>query len=116
MCILLFQKEHEASTRIFICHSCGFPNSMTLERCFSTSNILFSKGRTSTSQSTLFERLIIYWNGIPTAKYDPRQAVSKFFCDKKRQESRPTVHIYKEREFISKFFLRVSLVKCDCPL
>ena len=89
---------------------------MTVERCFSTFDILFSKGRTSTSQSTLFERLIIYWNGVPTAKYDPRQAVSKFFCDKKRRESRPTVHIYKEREFISKFFFRVSSVKCDCPL
>ena len=92
------------------------PDSMTVERCFSTFNILFSKGRTSTSQSTLFEGLIIYWNGIPTAKYDPRQSVSKFFCYKKRRESRPTVHIYKEMEFISNFFLRVSSVKCDCPL
>ena len=65
------------------------PDSMTVERCFSTFDILFSKGRTSTSQSTLFERLIIYWNGVPTARYDPRQAVSRFFCDKKRRESRP---------------------------
>ena len=80
------------------------PDSMTVERCFSTFNILFSKGRSSTSQSTLFERLIIYWNGVPTAKFDPRQAVTKFFNVKERKEARPSVHIYKEREFISKFF------------
>ena len=109
MCILIFQKEHWASTRIFICHSCGLPDSMTVERCFSTFNIHFNKGRTSTSQSTFFERLIIYWNGVPTAKYDPRQAVSKFFSDKQRRESRPSLHIYKEREFISKFFFEGQL-------
>ena len=80
------------------------PDSMTVERCFSTFNILFSKGRSSTSQPTLFERLIIYWNGVPTAKFDPRQAVTKFFNAKERREARPSVYIYKEREFISKFF------------
>ena len=72
-------------------------------------NILISKERTLTSQSTLFERLIVYWNGVPTTKYDPRQAVSKIFSDKKRRESRPSVHIYKEREFISKFFFEGQL-------
>ena len=107
MCILLFQKEHGASTRILSAIVVVSPDNMTVERCFSTFNILFSKGRTSTSQSTLFERLIIYWNGVPTAKYDPRQAVSKIFSDKKRHESRPLVHIYRGNLSLNSF-LRVS--------
>ena len=109
MCYFYFRKSTGLVQEFLSAIVVVSPDSMTVERCFSTYNILFSKSRTSTNQSTLFERLIIYWNGVPTAKYDPRQAVTKFFNDKKRRESRPSVHIYKEREFISKFFFEGQL-------
>lgn len=80
------------------------PDSMTVERSVSTYNILYSKLRTSTSQKTLSDRLIIAWNGVPTASYDPRPAIVSFFKKKERRLSRPCVEAYKQRDFVAKFF------------
>ena len=80
------------------------PDSMTVERSVSTHNILYSKLRTSTQQSTLKSRRLIAWNGVPTSNYDPRPAIARFCQKKDRRESRPNVETYKNRDFVSKFF------------
>ena len=54
------------------------PHSMTVERGVSTYNLLHSKQRQSFSEDTLVDRLLIHWNGLPTAHYDPRTVVQKF--------------------------------------
>ena len=80
------------------------PDSMTVERSVSTYNILYTKLRTSTSQKTLSDRLVIAWNGVPTAAYDPRPAVVSFLKRENRRLSRPCVDTYKQRDFVAKFF------------
>jgi hypothetical protein len=52
----------------------------------------------------LVDRLLIYWNGVPTALYDPRPAVQQFMLSKDRRMNLPTVSTYVERDFIKKFF------------
>ena len=85
------------------------PDSMTVERSVSTYNILYSKLRTTTNQKTLNDRMIIAWNGVPTASYDPRPAVVSFFNKKERRNARPCLDTYKQRDFIAKnFFLKLS--------
>jgi t-SNARE complex subunit (syntaxin) len=69
------------------------PDSMTVERSVSTYNILYSKLRTTTNQKTLNDRMIIAWNGVPTASYDPRPAVVSFFNKKERRNARPCLII-----------------------
>lgn len=81
------------------------PHSMTVERSVSTYNMLFSDLRTATSEQTLIDRLLIHWNGVPTALYDPRPAVQKFMLNKDRRMNLPTVSTYVERDFIKKFFM-----------
>ena len=61
------------STFIVVC-----PHSMTVERGVSTYNLLHSKQRQSFSEDTLVDRLLIHWNGLPTAHYDPRSVVQSF--------------------------------------
>ena len=80
------------------------PHSMTVERCVSTYNMLYSNLRTSSSEDNLVNRLLIYWNGAPTACYDPRPAVQKFLLVKDRRMKLPTVSTYVERGFVKKFF------------
>ncbi len=71
------------------------PDSMTVERSVSTYNILYSKLRTTTNQKTLNDRMIIAWNGVPTASYDPRPAVVSFFNKKERRNARPCLdHVF----------------------
>ena len=81
------------------------PHSMTVERSVSTYNMLFSDLRTATSEKTLIDRLLIHWNGVPTALYDPRPAVQKFMLKKDRRMNLPIVSTYVERDFIKKFFI-----------
>ena len=80
------------------------PHSMTVERCVSTYNMLYSNFRTSSSEDSLVNRLLIYWNEAPTACYDPRPAVQKFLLVKERKMKLPTVSTYVERELVKKFF------------
>ena len=79
------------------------PHSMTVERCVSTYNMLFSNIRTSSSEETLINRLLIHWNGVPAAYYDPRPVVQEFLSLKIRQMKLPIVSTYVERDFIKKF-------------
>ncbi|CAB4043854.1 Hypothetical predicted protein [Paramuricea clavata] len=80
------------------------PHSMTVERSVSTYNMLFSDLRTSTSDTTLIGRLLIHWNGVATALYDPRPAVQNFMLRKDQRMKLPVTSTYTERDFIKKFF------------
>ena len=73
---------------------------MTVERSVSTYNMLFSDLRRPTSEKTLVDRLLIHWNGVPTALYDPRPAVQKFVLNKDRTMNLSTISTYVERDFI----------------
>ena len=80
------------------------PHSMTVERCVSTYNILFSNLRTATKEKTLNNRLLIHWNGVPTSDFDPRPMVQEFLQKKERRLHVPNLSSYVERDFVKKFF------------
>ena len=69
------------------------PHSMTVERCVSTYNLLHAKHRQSASEDTLIDRLLIYWNGVATADYDPRPVVMQFLL-KERRKKFPHIETY----------------------
>ena len=86
--------------------SCFFvvsPHSMAVEKCISTYNMLFTDLRMATSSETLVNRLFIYWNGVPTAKFDPRPAVDEFLARKDRRMNLPKMSSFAERDFVVKF-------------
>ena len=87
------------STFVVVC-----PHSMTVEKGVSTYNVLHSKQRQSFSEDTFVDRLLIHWNGLPTAHYDPRPVVQKFLMAKNRQSNFPNIESYSKREFIQHFF------------
>ena len=80
------------------------PHSMSAESCVSTYNMLFSDLRTSTSDTTLIDRLLIHWNGVAAALYDPRLAIQNFMLRKDRRMKLQVTSTYIERDFIKKFF------------
>ena len=77
---------------------------MTVEMSVSTYNMLFSDLRMAASEKALVDRLLIHWNGVPTALYDPRPAVQKFMLSKDIRMTLPTVRTCVERDFIKNFF------------
>ena len=77
---------------------------MTTERCVSTYSMLFSDLRASTSNTKLIDRLLIHWNGVATALYDPRPAVQNFMLRKDRRMKLPVTSTYIETEFMEKFY------------
>ena len=81
------------------------PHSMTVEKCVSTYNILYSDLRMATGEQSLNDRLLIHWNGVPTAKFDPRPPVESFLSAKERRMKLPNVESFKGRDFVKKFFL-----------
>ena len=48
------------------------------------------------------DRLQIYWNGVPTAH--PRPTVETFLTKKERRMQLPDESIYRNRDFVNKFF------------
>ncbi|KAL4135818.1 hypothetical protein QTP88_007405 [Uroleucon formosanum] len=48
--------------------------------------------------------MYIALNGIGTALFDPRPAVAKFLESKERRRKLPDPDLYKNQEFIQKFF------------
>ncbi|CAB4032522.1 Hypothetical predicted protein [Paramuricea clavata] len=89
----------------FLSGFCVFcPHSMTVERCVSTYNMLFSNLRMATSEKTLNDRLLIHWNGVPTSQFDPSPMVQEFLQKKQRRMNLPNLSSYAERDFVKKFF------------
>ena len=92
-------------TKLLSSFSVVCPHSMTVEKCVSTYNMLFSDLLMATSEATLNSRLMIHWNGVPTAKFDPRPSVQAFLTLKDRRMNLPKLDSYRERDFVKKFFI-----------
>ncbi|KAF0292601.1 hypothetical protein FJT64_009418 [Amphibalanus amphitrite] len=60
--------------------------------------------RLGMSNSTLNARLIIALNGVGTAHFDPRPAVTAFLEGKGRRMRAADPEVYEKREFVLKFF------------
>ena len=68
--------------------------------------MLFSDLRMATTEKTLHSRLMIHWNGVPTAKFNPRSAVQTFLTMKDRRMNLPKVDSYCERDFFKNSLLK----------
>lgn len=86
------------------------PHSMGTERVVSHHNKLKSIQRSSLTNETVNDRLIISVNGVGTARYNPRPAVAAFLKKKDRRYREPQGEIYQNRDFINKFFRADSAV------
>ncbi|XP_043229531.1 uncharacterized protein LOC122385370 [Amphibalanus amphitrite] len=80
------------------------PHSMATERAVSHYNNIRSHHRLGMSNSTLNARLIIALNGVGTAHFDPRPAVTAFLEGKGRRMRAADPEVYEKREFVLKFF------------
>lgn len=79
-------------------HSCG------PERVVSCHTALKTSKQSAYSRDALNSRLCIALNSAGTAHFDPRPAVARFLTTKERRVSAPHVDLYRNREFVKKFF------------
>ena len=80
------------------------PHSMATERVVSHYNNIKSVKRSSLQQDTNNGAMHISLNGKGTAFYDPRPAVFSFLKNKDRRNAQPCSELYKQRDFVRKFF------------
>ncbi|ESN94266.1 hypothetical protein HELRODRAFT_164073 [Helobdella robusta] len=80
------------------------PHSMITERVISCHTELKSDLRSSMSRNTVNDRLCIALNAIGTANFDPRPAVADFLSSKTRRSTLPDDELYRNWEFVKKFF------------
>ena len=84
--ILQAKKKQTSSYRFFVHLLRGVSHSMTVERCVTTYILFHAKHRQSASEDTLIDWLLIYWNGVATAEYDPRPVVMQFLLKERRKK------------------------------
>jgi hypothetical protein len=78
---------------------------MTTERVISHDyNQVKSPHRMALQQDSINARLYVSLNGVGTAYYDPRPAVAEFLRKKDRRCREPDSEVYRERDFVTKFF------------
>ena len=80
------------------------PHSMTSERAVSHYNNIKTARRTSLKQETINGVMHVSLNGKGIAFYHPRPAVSEFLRIKEPHNRQPCDELYKDRNFIKKFF------------
>ena len=80
------------------------PHSMATERVVSHYNRVKTYDRSSLKQSTINNILHISLNGSGTSFFDPREAVAEFLKRKTRRNSTPDAKLFKDREYMKKFF------------
>ncbi|KAL4148449.1 hypothetical protein QTP88_002689 [Uroleucon formosanum] len=80
------------------------PHSAGPERAVSLHTTLKTSKQSSYSREAINSRMYIALNGIGTALFDPRPAVAKFLESKERRRKLPDPDLYKNQEFIQKFF------------
>ncbi|ESO06003.1 hypothetical protein HELRODRAFT_160109 [Helobdella robusta] len=80
------------------------PHSMITELVISWHTELKSDLRSSMSRNTVNDRLCIALNAIGTANFDPRPVVADFLSSKTRRSTLPDDELYRNREFVKKFF------------
>ena len=77
---------------------------MATERVVSHYNNIKTSQRSRLKESTINTIMHISLNGKGTALYDPRPAVFAFMTKKNRRNTEPDKELYKEREFVRKYF------------
>ena len=80
------------------------PHIMATERAVSHYNNIKTTQRSSLSNESIHDTMHNSLNGFGTANYDQRPAVYTFLQIKDRRDSCPHEHLYKERDFVKKFF------------
>ena len=80
------------------------PHSMATERAVFHYNNSKTVKRTSLKQETINGIMHVSLNGKGTAFYDPRKAVFEFLRIKERRNRQPCDELYKDRDFIKKFY------------
>lgn len=86
------------------------PHNMGTERVVSHYNRVQSLHRRSNDLETISERLVISINSSGTAHFDPRPAVVKFLTKKERRFRPADFSLYRECDFVKKFFRTESRV------
>ena len=84
------------------------PHSMATERVVSHYNRVKTEDRASLKQTTINNVLQISLNGKGTVLFDPREAVAEFLKRKSRRNSQPDTELFKDREYMRKFFRETS--------
>ena len=77
---------------------------MTTERVISHYNQIKTDHKSNILEETINNRLFVSLNGVGTANYDPRPAVIEFLKKKERCNREPVIDVYKDRDFVKKFF------------
>jgi hypothetical protein len=85
-----------------------FPHSMFAERLVSAHNIVKSDLRSSLSRSTWNDYIFISTSMPPTAKFDPRPTIIRWFENKNRRPKSSNtlskVEKYSSNAFVNSFF------------
>lgn len=84
------------------------PHSAGPERAVSVHTTLKSNKQSGLSREALNSRMRIALNGIGTANFDPRPSVAKFLEKKERRRKLPDSELYRDQEFVKKFFANDS--------
>ena len=80
------------------------PHSMAVERCVSAYNNIVSSVKASTALQTANNKLMPYYNGVPTAVFNPHPHVNRYFTMKERRNKLPDIKNYRRRKNTIKFF------------
>lgn len=62
------------------------------------------------SREAINSRMFIALNGNGTASFDPRPAVAAFLQKKERRYKEPDSQLYRDRDFIKKFFTEENCI------
>ena len=80
------------------------PHSMATERAVSHYNNIKTSSRASLQPESINSYLHISLNGTGTAFFGPRPSVYEFLKRKQRRHREPSAEVYRERDFVKKFF------------
>ena len=67
-------------------------------------NNIVSSVKASTALQTANNKLIPYYNGVPTAVFNPHPHVNRYFTMKERRNKLPDIENYRRRKNTIKFF------------
>ena len=87
---------------------------MATERVVSHYNRVKTEDRACLKQTTINNVLQISLNGKGTVLFDPREAVAEFLKRKSRRNSQPDTELFKDREYMRKFYRESMFVNYFC--
>ena len=80
------------------------PHSIGPERALSCHTALQGPKQSSYTREAINSRMAIALNSTGTAHFDPRPSVARFIQKKARRYTVPDEELYRERDFVKKFF------------